>query len=111
VVITGPFSFATRLQRTPEKGTLYRVPFRFCFLKEPQMAEQTSGAESQEKKPFDWNAVAAERAKAFGLPGEDLTREVQRELTARLAKEIVEALLKSAPFDYEKAGMTSSATW
>ena len=74
------------------------------------MAEPTSRPEAQEKKPLDWEALVAEKAEAYGLPVEDLKREVRRELTAHLAREIVEKILKP-PFDYKAAGMTSPVTW
>lgn len=36
-------------------------------------------ADTSPKKPMDWKALAAERARAFGLPVDELEREVQRE--------------------------------
>jgi hypothetical protein len=46
----------------------------------------------EQKTPMDREALIAKQAQAFGLPVEDLKREVQRELTARVAKGIVKAI-------------------
>jgi len=64
---------------------------------------------TEQKKHVDWKTLAAEQAQALGLSPDDLKQEVQRELMARLAKQIADRVLKN--FDWRAAGMTSEVTF